>query len=662
MSNLAEKKREVAKNHELEIHKNIPYLVHITPNVILTDNGDYLQTIRISGASFESADDDQINNWHDRINKLLRSISSENISIWQHLVRRAENTYPAGDFPEGFAKNLNQKYADRITGHLMMVNELYLTIVYRPQVSRIGKAIWGFLSSRDKKATQDEREESLGIIDKVAKEIESTLMRYDTETLGIYTHKGILFSEPVEFLAFLINGEWNRIALSQAPLNLIIASTRPFFGMETVELRQPDNTIYGAMLGINAYPSESHAVFLNNLLSSSFSFVLTQSFSFLHQETAKRKMKLSRNRMINSNDDSVTQIEEINDALDDIVAKRWVMGDHHFSLFVKGNSIKALTDNIAKARTSLSEAGITVAREDLALVSAFWAQLPANFKHRPRISAINSLNFSGFAPMHNFPMGRKENNHWGSALTMYITSAKTPYYFSFHASDPTDADGGTKKDVGHTLVLGPTGSGKTAWIAFNLCMLQKFNTTSILFTKDRDTEILIRALGGKFYPIVPGQNTGWNPFWLDPNDPKTIPYLNRLVCLLISRTKKGSDGKDTQAHRLTITEEKDIADAISEVMKRDLQHRRLGRVLDYLPKNRGGIYERLSQWCHARETGMKSGSHAWVFDNPTDNLIENLGSSKTTGFDLTLFLDDPELRTPINMHLFHLVDKLVDGR
>ena len=652
MNELSEKKRVVAKKHELHTHKNIPYLVHITPNVILTEDGDYLQTIRISGASFESADDEQINNWHDRINKLLRSISSENISIWQHLVRREENTYPSGEFPEGFAKNLNQKYAKRVTGHLMMINELYLTIVYRPQTSRIGKAIWGVLSSRNKKASQDERQESLEIIDKVAREIESTLLRYDTEPLGIYKHNGVLFSEPVEFYSFLINGEWDRVALAQAPLNYTISSARPFFGMETVELRLPNNTIYGAMLGINSYPPESHAIFLNSLLSSSFSFVLTQSFSFLHQETAKRKMKLARNRMINSNDDSISQIEEINEALDDIVAKRWVMGDHHFSLFVKGSSIKELTDNIANARSSLSESGITVAREDLALVSAFWAQLPANFKFRPRISAINSLNFSGFAPMHNFPMGRKENNHWGSALTMYITSAKTPYYFSFHASDPTDEDGGTKKDVGHTLVLGPTGSGKTAWIAFNLCMLQKFGATSILFTKDRDTEILIRALGGQFYPITLGLPTGWNPFWLDPKDPKTIPYLNRLVCLLISCVKKGNDGKDANAYHLTINEEKDIAEAISEVMKREIKHRRLGRVLDYLPKNRGGIYERLSQWCYSRDHIMKDGKHAWVFDNPTDTLISTLGSSKTTGFDLTMFLDDPELRTPINMHLF----------
>ena len=95
-----------------------------------------------------------------------------------------------------------------------------------------------------------------------------------------------------------------------------------------------------------------------------------------------------------------------------------------------------------------------------------------------------------------------------------MTAAGTPYYFSYHASDPLDPDGGTKKDIGHALIIGPTGSGKTALIAFTLCELQAFGVTSVLFTKDRDTEICIRALGGRYYPIQLGVPTGWNPFQL----------------------------------------------------------------------------------------------------------------------------------------------------
>src|SRR5437870_12319756 len=49
------------------------------------------------------------------------------------------------------------------------------------------------------------------------------------------------------------------------------------------------------------------------------------------------------------------------------------------------------------------------------------------------------------------PTGRATGNHWGEALALLSTSAQSPYYFSLHASDPTDRDGGSRKDTGHKI-------------------------------------------------------------------------------------------------------------------------------------------------------------------------------------------------------------------
>jgi type IV secretion system protein VirB4 len=43
----------------------IPCSAHVAPNVVRTAFGDYLQVLRLGGASFESADDDRINTWHE---------------------------------------------------------------------------------------------------------------------------------------------------------------------------------------------------------------------------------------------------------------------------------------------------------------------------------------------------------------------------------------------------------------------------------------------------------------------------------------------------------------------------------------------------------------------------------------------------------------------
>ncbi len=638
--------------HEPELSQFIPYGVHLTTHTVSTFDRDYVQVIRLAGASFESADDEHVNNWHERLNVLLRSLASPNLAIWKHLVRREENRYPQRDFPPGFAKELDEKYAARVSDELLMVNELYLTIVYRPQPSKVGKTVLTLFAATDANALTEERAESLEVIEKVASELEASLRRYDPERLGVYQRNGVLYSETKEFIGYLVNGEWQRMPLTRSPMNTTLATSRPFFGRETIELRTPTDTIFGAMLGIKEYPSETMPGFLNSLLTVPFSYVLTQSFAFTAKETAKRSLKTARNRMTNAQDDAKSQIDEIEDALDDLQSNKFVMGEHHFTVFLKAGSLKELADNVSIARSALADGGMVVAREDLALEAAFWAQLPANFKYRPRVASITSRNFAGFSPLHNFPTGRKSGNHWGEALTMLVTAAGTPYYFSYHASDPKDEDGGTKKDIGHALVLGPTGSGKTAFIAFTLAELQAFGVTSVLFTKDRDTEICIRALGGKFYPINVGTPTGWQPMQLDPT-PRNIAFLNDLLRKLVHRDDKP----------LTVTEENEIADAIRAVMRFERPLRRLGRVLDYLDKTKSdGVFVRLQQWCYARKPGEQDGPHAWVFYNPEDTLIGLFGQALTTGFDITEFLDKPTIRTPINMYLFHLTDDLIDGR
>ncbi|ENZ96017.1 conjugal transfer protein, partial [Xanthomonas fragariae LMG 25863] len=184
MTATVDAKRERAIRREPVLSKNIPYSVHLTPTAIQTEHHDYLIVLRLTGASFESADDEQVNNWHHRLNGLLRSIASQNVAVWQHIVRRPENKYPDGEFPEGFAADLDEKYAARVSGELLMVNELYLTVVYRPHPSMVGKALWSLVSSGTPQAFAQERTESIDALEKVVREVESSLSRYDVERLG----------------------------------------------------------------------------------------------------------------------------------------------------------------------------------------------------------------------------------------------------------------------------------------------------------------------------------------------------------------------------------------------------------------------------------------------------------------------------------------------
>src|SRR2546423_528300 len=78
-----------------------------------------------------------------------------------------------------------------------------------------------------------------------------------------------------------------------------------------------------------------------------------------------------------------------------------------------GGRLRTLNDGIALARSLLADTGMLVAREDMALEAAFWAQLPGNFPLRPRKSPITSRNWAAMSPFHNYPLGRASGNHWG---------------------------------------------------------------------------------------------------------------------------------------------------------------------------------------------------------------------------------------------------------
>ncbi|MGA2840420.1 MAG: VirB4 family type IV secretion/conjugal transfer ATPase [Steroidobacteraceae bacterium] len=659
--------RSSALRREIMAAERVPYAAHVAPHVVRTTLGDYLQTFRLGGG-FETNDDSELNNWHERLNVLWRNIAGPNVALWTHVVRRRAPVgsigaaSPAPRRGHYFADRLLVRYQQRIFGATLMQNEIYLSVLYRPAAGLATGLVSRVLARTERDGTQRELAEALDACEKLSQTLRASLQRYEPELLGCYEYSKAWYSSLLEYLGLLINGEWQRMPLRRAPLSQMLASTRLLFGSETIEYRSPTETRVGAMLGIKEYPTPTSVGMYDQLLSAPFSFVLTQSFAFLTKATSQALLQRQFNRMANAGDFAVSQAAELKDALDALTSNDFVMGDHHFALQVladigeggdttPASRLKVLNDGVALARSLLADTGMLVAREDLALEAAFWAQLPGNFPVRPRKSPITSRNLAAMAPFHNYPMGRAAGNHWGDALTVLITSARSPYYFSLHASDPGDPDGGSRKDTGHTLICGPTGSGKTVLIGFLISMLARQDVTQIVFDKDRGLEILVRALGGEYLPLRNGTPTGFNPLQL-PVTPANVEFLKTWLHELCAM--QGGNAMTAGSVR----DLSDLDQALRGTLALDASARRLSRLVEFLdPTDPEGLHARLSRWC---ESGR--GEYAWVFDNPVDTLASRLPDRSVIGFDVTEFLDHALTRAPITLYLFHLVRQLLDGR
>ena len=313
-------------SNEVDASAFIPYSSHVTQNTVKLDGGDYIQIIRLQGAAHESADIQDINLWHEQLNNFMRNIASPHVAVWSHVVRREYGEYPDGEFMPGFCRDFNDKYRQSLSRQRMLVNELYLTMVYRPQPVKFNTVFDWFGKDNDQVLREKQLEE-IQTLNNLGGAALASLDRYGPERLGCYQHNGVMFSEVLEFLAFLVDGEWRRFPLPRAEIKDILCTSRPFFGKGgLMALAGPMRTQYAAILAIQDYLANTFPGILNGLLSLPFELVLTQSFTFLSKANALARMSRQQARMVNAGDVAESQIADISAALDDLMSNRFVMG------------------------------------------------------------------------------------------------------------------------------------------------------------------------------------------------------------------------------------------------------------------------------------------------------------------------------------------------
>ncbi|WP_064709462.1 VirB4 family type IV secretion/conjugal transfer ATPase [Rhizobium bangladeshense] len=621
------------RSRELRPETFIPYVRHADETTIALDSRALMTMIALEGVSFDTADARDLNGIHRSLNTLYRNIADERLALWTHVVRRRDNAYPEGRFANTFSDGLNARYRERMVREDLFRNDLYLVLVWHPGRAPAEKAV--NLLSRLHKARRsgvELDEQALKHLRDRAADVIAGLQRFGPRLLTLYEQDGILFSEPSGVLHQIVGGRREPVPLTEGRISSAIYSDRVIFGRETIEIRHEAESRYAGMFGFKEYPATTRSGMLDAILTAPFELILTQSFAFASKADARAIMGRKQNQMVSAGDKAASQIEELSEAMDELESNRFVLGEHHLALSVFAPSVKELTDHMAKARAYLTSGGAVVAREDLGLEAAWWAQLPGNFRFRARSGAITSRNFAAFAPYHSYPVGQKDGNEWGPAVAMLKTASGSPFYFNFHHSD-----------LGNTFVCGPSGAGKTVLLNFMLSQLEKHDPHMVFFDKDRGADLFVRAAGGTYLPLKNGVATGCAPLKALEFTGQNKVFLARWIGKLV-RPASGE---------LSITELRDIASAVEGVADLPVERRSIGALRTFLNNiEPEGIASRLRRW-------ERGGPLGWVFDSETDDI--GIGA-KFIGYDMTDFLDNEEIRTPLMAYLFYRIEQLIDGR
>jgi type IV secretion system protein VirB4 len=611
--------------------RHLPYARHVDDHTIETRDGLLMQVIQVRGLLFETADSDEINYRKRLRDAALQAIGSSRYAVYHHVIRREAEASLDCEYPDSFSRELDAKWRARTSSRRLYVNDLFLTLVRRPLPGKIGMIDRLRLRLGKIAEPLDTTRYELQQLAQARDALIAALGSYEPRLVGIYPSAQGPCSEPLEFLSYLFNGEMRPVLLPMQDVGDYLPYRRISFGQDAIELGRAGTSPrqYVGVVSVKDYPGQTAPGMLDELLRTPFELTISQSFGFVERQAALSRMNLALRRMRSAEDEAISLRAELTDAKDDVAAGRAAFGEHHMTIAIRGRSPEEVDEGVAEAQAALADLGIMSVREDIGLEPAFWAQFPGNFKYIARRGIVSTRNFAGFASCHNFALGKASGNHWGEAVTLLETTAAGPYFFNFHQSD-----------LGNFTVIGPSGSGKTVVLNFLLAQARKFRPRIIFFDKDRGAELFIRAIGGRYDVLRPGIPSGLNPLQL-PDSPGNRQFLSDWLAVLAG----GADGDEQQR----------IKEAVDANYEQPAHHRRLRYIVELF---RGGhrphaddLWSRLKPW-------WGEGERAWLFDNESDRTDL---SAETVGFDMTQILDDPVVRTPAMMVLFHRVEERLDG-
>ena len=621
----------------------LPQIGYWNENTGILQNGALFATLHAAGHASDLASASAITNARDQLNMTLINISDPNLEVWVHLVRADRQTPMALPPCESwFAQRFDAAYRECM-GDSLYRNDLFITFILKPQfdLKRVisGLANRGAASPRGIPAASDIL---LQDFQEIVDRAQSNLARYGVRRLGVRQEgDGPAFLELAEAQHHILHGYPRPIGAiaGTGRMGRVVLPSRPTFGHQAYRLSSDLGDVYGSVLSLMDYPATVQPMMFDALLRAPFGFTLTNSFTFAGRAKALGRLAFREKQLRSSNDRARSQVADLDREMDELQGRAYVMGSHHFALAIRGHTMVDLDRKVSAATSMLSNAGVTVARENEALRAAFFAQIPGNAQWRPRPGGINSRNLASLAALNNVPVGPKRSR-WGAPIMTLRTVCDTEYAFHLQANAGSSAPG---SELAHTMLFGASGSGKTVLLASIAVLTERQGLNRVLIDKDLGLAPCVEACGGDYLVIPAGIDTGVAPLLAAEDTPAWRWHLEVLITELIAVG---------EPYATTPEEDARIRRAVEMQLHMPPEMRSIAGIQVMLgQRDQQGAAGRLKRWCRGERLG-------WVFDGHQDVLRTG---NKLSGFDTTALLKSGEVAAPLLRHLFFRMNQRIDG-
>jgi len=480
----------------------LPWVALVAEGVVLNKDGSFQRTARIRGPDLDSATPAELVGTTARLNNALRRLGS-GWAVFIEASRNAAQSYPQSKFPDPVSALVDvERKAQFEEAGAHFESAYYLTFLYLPPAEEAARAEAWLYEGRRRDGGVDAHEVLKGFIDRTDRVLQ-LIEGFVPEAVWLSDE------ETLTYLHSCISTRRHRARVPEVPMYLdailvdeaLAGGLEPRLGKAHLRtltvLGFPSATYPGILDELNrlAFPYRwsTRAIALDKTDATK---ILTR---IRRQWFAKRKSVMAILKEVMTNEASaLLDTDAHNKALDadaalqelgsDLIGQAYVTT----TVTVWDDDVRAADEKLRLVEKVIQGRDFTCIAESVNAVEAFLGSLPGHAYANVRQPPVSTLNLAHMIPLSAVWAGPERNDHLdGPPLLFAKTEGATPFRLSLHVGD-----------VGHTLVVGPTGAGKSVLLALIALQFRRYPGSQIFaFDFGGSIRAAALAMGGDWHDL-----------------------------------------------------------------------------------------------------------------------------------------------------------------
>ena len=475
----------------------LPWACLVAPGVVLNKDGSFQTTFRYRGPDLESSTEDQLVSVTARVNNVLRRFGS-GWALFFEAQREEAHDYPECDFPDAAAWLVDQERAlASDEAGARFVSSYYLTLLWLPPADATRRAEKALITRADD-------EDAVGWRQRLETFQQQAARTFDLLESCLAEIAPLSDDETLTYFHSTISTKRHPVRTPDLPVFLdAILADEPFAG----GLEPMIGEAHLRTLTILGFPATTLPGILDELNRQGFSYRWATRFIAMDKAEAEKLLSKKRRHWFAKRKSVSTVLRETmfneqaalvdndadNKALDadqalqelgsDLVSYGYVAT----TITVADTDRRTVDEHLRVAERIINGRGFTVIKETLNAVDAWLGSLPGHVYANVRQPILHTLNLAHMVPLSAVWAGARQNTQLNApALIEAQTAGATPFRLNLHVGD-----------VGHTLVVGPTGAGKSVLLSLMAMQWRRYEGAQVfIFDKGRSARAATLAMNG----------------------------------------------------------------------------------------------------------------------------------------------------------------------